>query len=128
VQAKGSLAAYEVLEGLQNPEPFEDGDLIPGMQCLPVAAFYPRMYEATIPKIAEALRGYDRLVARNFVNGKPGKPFSNIGNFPVQCYDSLSWAAPGAMSDEVFVWEIVAEEEAPPEPEEPVHKSGRQRK
>jgi hypothetical protein len=127
VQAKGTTAAYAVLEGLQNKQAVDDGDVIPGTECLPVAAFAPRMYQATITKVAEVLKGYDRIVARNFLHGRPGKPLSNVGDFAVQCYDNQSWVAPGSISEEWFVWEVIKEEPLSEEPEKPRRKSTRKK-
>lgn len=131
VQAKGSLAGYAVLEGLREVTPLEDGDFIGGTECLPITAFHPRMYVAVIAKLAEALADYDRIIAHAFINGRPGRPLTNVGSFPVQCYDQMSWVAPGSVSEEWIVWEI-EKPEAPPEEEpqaqKPVRRSRSKKK
>ena len=106
VPGKASLAGYALLEGLLEPVPFEDGALLGGTQYLPIAAFHQPMYETVIEKLAATLSGYLRIIARNFANGKPGRPLASVAHTPVQVYGDMTWVAPGCIGTEYLVWEI----------------------
>lgn len=124
--AKGSLAGYEVLEGLLQREPFEEGEFIPGSECLPVAAFNARMYEPALDRVAEALSEYDRVVARVFEKGVVRGPRGLIGSFQVEFYEGMSWLGYGHVGEDYVVWEVVkgaAPMEAEEEDANPLPKS-----
>jgi hypothetical protein len=108
VPPKASLAAYAVLEGMLEGEDFEDGTFLGGTCMVPIAAFHDPMYATMTEKMAETLAGYERIVARNFANGQPrqGKPRCYVAARHCEVYEE-QWPAPGGMSDEVIVWEVL---------------------
>lgn len=114
VRGIGSTAGYVALEGLLSAEPFEDGTLIGGSQYLPVSAFHERMYEAVIPRLAEVLSRYDRVIARRHDPKKSGRPLGSIGKFAVQFQDDHTWCLPGSVEAEYVIWEVQKADE--PEP------------
>jgi len=125
--AKGSLAAYKVLEGLTEKEDFEDGVFVGGTQHLPIAAFHGPMYETMIKQLAKVIGDHEKVVARNFERGKIGRPMTAIAQVAVTVYEGGLWVAPGRVSEEVFVWEValpidVGSAETEPQPRAQVGK------
>lgn len=106
-RAKGSVAGYAMMEGLQEQVDFEDGVLIDGAQYIPTVAFHARMYAGVMEALAKRLAEYDRIVARPFVNRKPKRPITAIGTFGVEIYEDGAWLAPGHLEDGCVIWEVV---------------------
>lgn len=114
LQANGSMACYNVMDGLQSPEEFADGMFFDGMQYLPIAAFYERLYEPTMERVAETLAQYDVIVARVFERGAVHGARGLVGQFSVEFYgDDLAWCGYGHFGEEVVVWRVVKPEILP---------------
>jgi len=110
LQANGSLACYNVMEGLQSPAEFGDGTFLGGLAHLPIAAFYNRTYPAVQDRIAEALAGADRVVARLFEKGVVRGTRGLIGGFSVEFYgEDRAWCGYGHVSEEVMAWKVKRE-------------------
>lgn len=103
-RAKGSLASSNVMEGLGKSEPCLDGTLILGTQYIPIMAFNQRTYDAVMEKVAEALSGFDRVIARPFYHGQPQKPIASVGNFCVEV--GQDYCYPGHVGEEYTAWVI----------------------
>lgn len=123
-RAKGSAAAYMVLEGLLETEAFEGGRRAGGTQYLPVAACHDRMYETAIVKLADVVSGYDQVVARRFLKGQSRGSIANVGHLLMEVYDEGDWCGFGHVSENLHVWEIVKEPETLDAPDEPEADSG----
>ena len=121
VRALGSLAAYEMLDGLTDVAEFEDGEGAPGTQYTPIAACHDRMYAIAMSRVAEVISGYDRVVARRFLKGQARGSIANIGHFLMEVYDGGEWCGFGHVEEDAHIWDVVkpAEEAAAPEPAAP---------